>query len=167
MVKDKKQKKSKSGLLSINATVADNRRANFDYHLEDIFEAGLMLTGTEVKSLRHGQCSLKESHVSAKEGALWLFNAHIPKYPAAGPHLQHEEKRPRKLLLHKREIDKLMGAVTREGYTIVPKKLYFNKHGKAKLAIALAKGKKQHDKRETKKERDWGRKKQRIMKDRG
>ena len=96
-----KSKDSKTGLLSTNATVADNRRANFDYALEERYEAGIVLTGTEVKSLRHGQCGLTESHVGVKKGELWLFNAHIPKYGPAGEHLQHDERRPRKLLVKK------------------------------------------------------------------
>lgn len=160
-----KKKNSKSGLLSTSVTVADNRRARFDYHLEDKFEAGIMLTGTEVKSLRHGQCSLNEAYVGPKDGDIYLFNCHIPEYAPAGNHLQHDPKRVRKLLLRQREIDKLLGAVTREGYTIVPSKIYFNKRGLAKLEIALAKGKKQHDKREDTKKRDWNRDKARIMKD--
>ena len=163
-----KKNKSKSGLISTNATVADNRRARFDYALEDKFEAGIMLTGTEVKSLRHGQCSLNESYVGPdKSGELYLFGAHIPEYGPAGAHLQHEPRRNRKLLLHKREMNKLMGAISREGYTIVPVRLYFNAKGMAKLEIALAKGKKQHDKRETEKQRDWGRQKARIMREKG
>ena len=159
--------KKKSGLISTNQTVADNRRAKFDYHLEDKFEAGLVLTGTEVKSLRHGQCMIAESHIAEKNGELHLLNAHIPEYQQASQLLQHEPRRPRKLLLKKRENDRLMGAVSREGYTIIPVRLFFNGKGLAKLEIALAKGKKQHDKRETEKKRDWNRDKQRIMRDRG
>lgn len=161
------KKKRKSGLISTNQTVADNRRARFDYHLEEKFEAGIVLTGTEVKSLRLGQCSFNESHAGDKNGELWLFNAHIPEYSQAGAHLQHDPKRPRKLLLHKKQLNKLLGAVAREGYTIVPVKLYFDARGMAKVEIALAKGKKEFDKRETIKERDWGRQKQRLMKDHG
>lgn len=160
-----KQRKTNSGLISTSQTVAENRRARFDYALEDKIEAGLQLFGTEVKSLRHGQCSLNESYVGPKEGEIWLINAHIPEYQQAGHHLQHAPRRPRKLLLHKREIGKIIGAVTREGYTVVPTKLYFDKNGKAKLEIALAKGKKSHDKRETEKKRDWDRDKQRIIRD--
>jgi len=167
MAKTPTNKKKKSGLISINQTVADNRRANFDYHLEDKFEAGLVLTGTEVKSLRHGQCMIAESHVAEKDGELHLLNAHIPEYQQASQLLQHEPRRPRKLLLKKREVDKLMGAVNREGYTIVPIRIFFNAKGLAKLEVALAKGKKQHDKRENEKKRDWNRDKQRIMRDRG
>ena len=160
-----KKSENKSGLISKNATVAENRRARFDYHLEDKFEAGLELVGTEVKSLRHGQCSLNEAYVGPKGEEIYLFNVNIPVYQQAGPRMQHEPKRPRRLLLHKREINKLMGSVTREGYTIVPTKLYFNGRGLAKLEIALAKGKKEIDKRENVKKRDWGREKQRLMRD--
>lgn len=162
----KKKDDNKSGLISNNKTVAENKRARFEYHIEDTFEAGIMLAGTEVKSLRLGQCSIKEAHVGPKGNAMYLWNAHIPEYQQAGAHLQHEPKRPRKLLLHAREIKKLSGSITREGYTIVPLRLYFNGRGLAKLEIALAKGKKLHDKRETTKERDWGREKQRLLKER-
>lgn len=161
----KKNDKKKSGLISTNATVADNRRAFYDYHIEDKFEAGIALVGTEVKSLRMGQCSLKEAHVGDHHGALCLINAHIPEYQQAGAHLQHEPKRIRKLLLHKKQIDKLMGSVARAGYTILPLRLYFNERGVAKIEIGLAKGKKLYDKRETEKNRDWQRDKARIMKD--
>lgn len=162
-----KQKNSRSGLISTNRTVAENRRARFEYHIEEKFEAGIALSGTEVKSLRLGQCSLNESHAGPKGGEMWLWNAHIPEYQQAGHHLQHDPKRTRKLLLKQREIRKLIGAVQREGYTIVPLRLYFNGRGLAKVEIALAKGKKSHDKRETVKQRDWGRQKQRIMRERG
>ena len=159
----KKDKKS-GGLISTNKTVTDNRRANFDYALEDKFEAGLVLVGTEVKSLRHGQCMLAESHIGEKDGSLHLLNAHIPEYQQAGPLMQHDPRRPRKLLLKQKEIDKLMGAITRDGYTIVPTRLYFDKNGRAKLEISLAKGKKMYDKRQDKKDKDWSRDKARIMK---
>lgn len=159
-----KSKKNKQGMISINKTVALNKRAKFDYHIEEIFEAGIMLTGTEVKSLRLGQCSLNESYVGPKHNEIWLFNAHIPEYKQAGK-FQHEPHRPRKLLLHKKEVNKLLGSVNKEGYSIVPIKLYFNNKGLAKLEIGLGKGKKQHDKRETIKSRDWGRQKQRIIRE--
>lgn len=159
-----KKKKSKSGLISTNQTVADNRRAHRDYDIEDKFEAGIALKGTEVKSLRHGQCSIKEAYIGPKKGEIWLINANIPEYAQASGKLQHEPKRPRKLLLHKREVNKLMGAVQRGGYTIVPLRLYFNGRGLAKLELALAKGKKLHDKRETEKKRDWNKQKQRLLK---
>lgn len=151
-------------MISTSQTVADNRKARFSYELQDEFEAGIMLKGTEVKSLRLGQCSIKESYVGPKDGELWLFNANIPEYQQAGSHLQHDPKRPRKLLLHKREINKLMGAVNKEGMSIIATKLYFDARGQAKLEIALAKGKKVHDKRETTKRRDWDRQKQRLLK---
>ncbi len=159
-----KKKEKKSGMISTNQTVADNKRARFDYSIEEKFEAGIMLVGTEVKSLRMGQCTIKESHVGPKKGEIWIFNLHIPEYQQAGEKMQHDPKRPRKLLLHKREVDKLLGAVNREGYTIVPLRLFFNGRGLAKIEIALAKGKKEHDKRETSKKRDWGKQKQRLLK---
>ena len=161
------KKKDKSGLLSTNATIVVNRRARFDYHLEDKFEAGIALVGTEVKSLRHGQANIQESYVGPQDGEIWLFNANIPEYQQASQNLQHDPKRPRKLLLHKREVDKLLGAVSREGYTIVPTKMYFNARGLAKIEVALAKGKQAHDKRETVKKRDWKKEKGRIMREKG
>lgn len=158
------KKKTKSGMISTDQTIAENKKARFDYALEDTYEAGIMLVGTEVKSLRLGQCSIKESYVGPKDGALWLFNANISEYSQAGAKMQHAPTRPRKLLLHKREMDKIMGAVAREGMTVVATKIYFDKRGKAKLEIALAKGKKLHDKRQTEKNRDWGKQKQRLLK---
>lgn len=162
-----KKKDKKSGMISTDHTVADNRKARFDYEIMETFDAGIMLTGTEVKSLRLGQCSIKESYVGPKGGDIWLFNANIPEYQQAGAHLQHAPTRPRKLLLHKREIHKIMGAVTREGMTMVANKLYFDSRGMVKIEIALAKGKKLHDKRDTEKQRDWNKQKSRIMRDRG
>ena len=162
-----KKKNKKSGLISTNQTVADNRKARHEYHIEDKFEAGIALVGTEVKSLRHGQCSINESYVGPKEGEIWLINANIPVYQQASETMQHEPKRPRKLLLHKREVNKLLGAVQREGYTIVPLRVYFNGRGLAKVEIALAKGKQLHDKRETEKKRDWGKQKQRLLREKG
>ena len=160
---DKKDKK-KNAMISVNQTVADNRRARFDYFLEDRFDAGIELLGTEVKSLRLGQCSLNESYAQEYGGEIWLVNSHIGEYMQAGQHLQHIAKRNRKLLLKKKEIHRLIGAVNREGSTIVPVKLYFNGKGLAKVEIALDKGKKEYDKRDTEKKRDWGREKQRLMK---
>lgn len=162
-----KKKSKKSGLISTNETVADNRRARFDYTLEEKFEGGLMLTGTEVKSLRHGQCSINEAYVGPQNGEIWLFNCNIPVYAQATAATQHEPKRARKLLLKKKEVDKLLGATQREGYTIAPLRIFFNGRGIAKIEIALAKGKKTHDKRETEKKRDWGREKARLMRDKG
>lgn len=159
-----KNKKKKKGIISTDQTVVDNRQARFEYELHDTFEAGISLVGTEVKSLRHGQCSIKESYVGPKDGEIWLFNANIAEYQQAGPKAQHEPKRPRKLLLHKREINKLMGAVNKQGMTIVANKIYFDSRGRAKVEIALAKGKKTHDKRETEKKRDWNKQKQRLLK---
>lgn len=161
------KKDKKSGMISVNQTVAENRKARFEYHLEEMFQAGIVLVGTEVKSLRLGQCSLNESFAGEHKGEIWLYNAHIPEYMQAGKHLQHQPKRPRKLLLNQREINKLIGSVTRDGYTLVPTRLYFDERGRAKLEIALAKGKQLHDKRATTKDREWGRDKQRIMRDKG
>jgi len=160
-----KKKDKKTGLLSTNVTIAENRRARYEYHLEDIFEAGLMLTGTEVKSLRHGQASITEAYVGPQKGEIWLFNANIPEYTKAHADQQHEPKRMRKLLLSKRESNKILGSVQREGYTVIPLKLFFNARGLAKLEIALAKGKKLHDKRETEKKRDWSRQKSKLLRE--
>lgn len=160
-----RKKNNKNAMISVSQTVAENKKARFDYTLEDTYEAGIMLVGTEVKSLRLGQCSIKESYVGPKDGELWLFNANISEYMQAGPKMQHHPTRPRKLLLHKREIHKIMGSVSREGMTIVATKIYFNAQGKAKLEIALAKGKKLHDKRETEKKRDWSKQKQRLLRE--
>lgn len=162
-----KKDKKKSGMISTNAVVAENKKARFDYELLERFEAGIMLSGSEVKSLRLGQCSIKESYVGPKGGEIWLWGANIAEYRQAGPHLQHEPTRPRKLLLHKKEIHKLMGAVAKQGLTIVATKLYFDKNGRAKIEIALAKGKKKHDKRETEKNRDWARQKQSLLRNKG
>lgn len=160
-----KKKNKKSGLISTDATVADNRRARYDYEIGDTFEAGLALVGTEVKSLRHGQCSIKEAYVGPKNGEMWLINANIPEYQQAGPKMQHDPKRTRKLLLHQREINKLLGASEREGYTIIPLRVFFNSRGLAKIEIALGKGKKEHDKRETVKKRDWNKQKQKLLRE--
>ena len=147
-------------------TVAENRRARFEYYIEDKFEAGIALTGTEVKSLRQGKASIGESYADARDGELWLVNANIPEYLQAGRD-NHAPKRPRKLLLHKRQINKLAGAVEREGMTIVPLKMYFNERGRAKLELAVARGKKLHDKRETDKKRSWQRERGRLLRVKG
>ncbi|RHW16421.1 SsrA-binding protein SmpB [Sphingomonas gilva] len=147
-------------------TVAENRRARFDYFIEQTFEAGIALTGTEVKSLRSGEGSIAESYAEVKGAEVWLVNANIPEF-SHGNRFNHEPKRPRKLLLHEREINKLTGAVERQGMTLVPLSVYFNGKGRAKVELALAKGKQAHDKRETIKERDWKRDAQRIMRERG
>lgn len=145
---------------------AENRRARHDYTIEETVEAGLVLTGTEVKSLRAGHASLAESYAGPKDGALWLINCHIPPYKEAG-RMNHEERRPRKLLLHRRELARLMDAVKREGVTLVPLKLYFNDRGIAKLLLGLAKGKKKQDKRQSEKERDWKRQQARLLRQKG
>ncbi len=146
--------------------VAENRRARYDYFLEDNLEAGIVLLGTEIKSLRDGRANIAESYAAVEGRDIVLINADIPPYKQAN-RFNHEPRRPRKLLLHRRQIDKLIGAVQRDGRTIVPLKLYLNEAGKAKLEIALAKGKKVHDKRETEAARDWQRDKARLLRDKG
>ena len=146
--------------------IAENRRARFDYFLEETFEAGLVLTGSEVKSLRNGRANIAESYASVEGDEVMLINADIPPFAQAN-RFNHEPRRHRKLLLHRKQLDKLIGAVTREGRTIIPTKLYWNDKGMAKLEIALAKGKKLHDKREATAERDWQRDKARLLRDRG
>src|SRR5438094_3202980 len=146
--------------------VADNRKARFNYFIDETFEAGLALTGTEVKSLRQGKATIAESYADARGGEIWLVNATIPEYLQGG-RFNHPPKRLRKLLLHRRQIDKLIGAVEREGMTLVPLKLYFNPRGRAKLELALARGKKLHDKRETEKKRSWERERARLMREKG
>ena len=144
--------------------IAQNRKARHDYLIEETIEAGLMLAGSEVKSLRKGGASINEAYAAEREGDLYLMNANIPEYAAA--RVNHEPRRPRKLLLHKKELNRLAGAVTRDGMTLVPLGLYFNERGIAKVAIGLAKGKRKVDKRAAEKERDWQRQKGRIMRGR-
>jgi SsrA-binding protein len=144
--------------------VAENRRARFDYHIEDVFEAGIMLTGTEVKSLRFGQGSIAESYAEVRGGEAWLINSNVPEF-SHGNRYNHEPKRMRKLLLHEREIDRLQGAVERKGMTLVPLSVYFNSRGRAKVELALARGKNVADKRQTMKDRDWKRDQARIMRE--
>jgi SsrA-binding protein len=147
--------------------VADNRRARYNYEIGETFDAGLALTGTEVKSLRSGKATIAESYVHVdRKGEAWLVNANIPEY-FAGNRFNHEPKRPRKLLLKQREIAKLAQGAEREGMTIVPLRIYFNARGMAKLQLALARGKKLHDKREVEKKRDWTREKGRLMREKG
>ena len=143
-------------------TVAQNRQARFDYSIEDTFEAGIILVGTEVKSLRRGQVSITEAYASDQGGELWLLNAHIAPYDA-GKTFGHEPKRPRKLLVHRREMSKMIGAIRREGMTLVPLAIYFNRRGFAKVSLGLAKGKRKADQREAIKERDWQRQKSRLL----
>lgn len=142
--------------------VAQNRRARFDYYIVEEFEAGIILTGSEVKSLRFGKASINESHAGEMTGDIYLFNANIPEYGKAS-HFNHEPKRPRKLLLHRRQIQKLIGAIQRKGMTLIPLSVYFNQKGFAKVALGLGKGKNVADKRETIKERDWNRDKSRLL----
>lgn len=146
--------------------VAENRKARFNYFIDETFEAGLELHGTEVKSLRGGKANISEAYAGPSGNELFLYNAYIPEY-GGGNRFNHETRRPRKLLLHRREIDKLMGAVQREGEALIPLRIYFNEKGRAKLELALARGKKLHDKRETQRDRDWGREKARLMREKG
>src|SRR6476659_5505105 len=146
--------------------VAENRRARFDYFVEERLEAGIQLTGTEVKSLRTGEGSIAEAYATVEGEEVWLINSHIPQY-GAGSWMNHEPRRKRKLLLRSKEIDKLQGAITRQGLTLVPLSIYFNTRGRAKIELALARGKKAHDKRETIKERDWKREQGRLLRQHG
>ena len=145
-----------------HTVVAQNRKARHNYFIEETFEAGLALTGTEVKSLRGGRSSIAESYVTEDGGEAWLVNADIPEY-ASGNRFNHERKRPRKLLLHKKQINTLIGAIQREGRTVVPLQVYFNEHGRAKVEIALVTGKQAHDKRQAIKDRDWKRQRARLL----
>jgi SsrA-binding protein len=147
-------------------TVAENRRARFDYHIDETFEAGIMLTGTEVKSLRFGEGSIAESYAAIENGEAWLINSNVPEF-SHGNRFNHEPKRPRKLLLKEREIAKLHGMVERKGMTLVPLSIYFNSRGRAKVELALARGKNAADKRNTVKERDWKREQGRLMREHG
>ena len=147
--------------------IAENRRARYDYFLEQTFEAGLALTGSEVKSLRNGRANIAESYAAVQGSEIMLVNADIPPYAQAGPHFNHEPRRHRKLLLKRKEIDRLIGAVQRDGRTLIPTKLFWNDKGLAKLEVAVATGKKAHDKREATAERDWQRDKARLMRDKG
>lgn len=146
--------------------VAENRKARFNYEVVDTFEAGLVLTGTEVKALREGKANIAESYANEEGGEMWLINSHVPEYLKAN-RFNHEPRRRRKVLLKAREIARLGQAVQRDGMTLVPLKIYFNDKGRAKLLLALARGKKLHDKRQTQKDRDWNRQKSRLLRDRG
>lgn len=147
-----------------NDTIAINRRAKFDYQISETIEAGIVLTGTEVKSLRQGKANINQCYAGPENGEIWLFGAQIDPYEQAGAHLQHEPRRNRKLLLKKKEVNKLLGRVEREGVTLVPMSLYFNGRGLVKIKLGLAKGKKQHEKRQAIKDRDWKRDQSRILK---
>jgi len=157
----KKQKAGDNGKL-----IADNRKARHNYEFIEMFEAGLQLIGTEVKSLRNGKANIAESYATEEKGEIWLINCNIPEYLQAN-RFNHNPRRRRKLLLHKKEVNKLIGAIQRDGLSIVPSRLYFNERGKVKLQIALAKGRKAHDKREVAKNRDWQREKARLMREKG
>lgn len=146
--------------------VADNRKARRNYEIEETYEAGLVLSGTEVKSLRTGKANISDAYASEEGGELFLYNAYIPEYLQAN-RFNHSPRRPRKLLLHRREIHKLIVGIQREGMTVVPLKLYFNERGIAKLELALAKGRKLHDKRQVERKRDWDRQKARLMREKG
>jgi SsrA-binding protein len=151
---------------SANRVVADNRKARFHYEIIETFEAGIALTGTEVKSLRGGKATIAEAYAGPSGEEMFLFNAYIPEYLQANQ-FNHETRRPRRLLLHKRQINKLIGATQREGFTLIPLRVYFNPRGRAKVELALGRGKKLHDKRETEKQRQWDRDKARIMRAKG
>ncbi|GAB5377548.1 MAG: SsrA-binding protein SmpB [Acuticoccus sp.] len=146
--------------------VAENRKARFNYEILDTVEAGIQLQGTEVKSLREGRSNLADSYAGESRGELWLYNVHIPEYQKAS-RFNHELRRPRKLLLHRNELNKLIGSIQKEGMTVVPLRMYFNNRGIAKVLIGLARGKKVHDKRESEKKRDWQRDKQRLLREKG
>jgi SsrA-binding protein len=160
------QKRGSDGRAGARKVIIENRRARFDYEILETFEAGIALEGPEVKILRQGRGNLQDAYASVDRGELYLVNAYIPEYLEAN-RFNHETRRPRKLLLHRREIDRLAGGVLRDGLTIVPLRLFFNPRGRAKAEIALARGKKLHDKRETEKQRSWAREKSRLLKERG
>ena len=149
--------------MIVTGPVAENRRARYDYEIMDTLEAGIVLTGTEGKSLRQGKAQITESYASPERGELWLINSFIPEYLQAN-RFNHEEKRPRKLLVKKKDLARFSQEVERAGNTIVPLKLYFNEQGRAKILIGVGKGKKSYDKRETEKNRDWNREKARLLK---
>ena len=157
--------RKKTGKKGSSSTIALNKKARHDYFIEDRFEAGLALQGWEVKSLREGRVQINESYVLLKDGEAWLFGVHITPLTSASTHVKADPTRSRKLLLHRRELDRLIGAVERKGYALVPMALYWKK-GRAKAEIALARGKQSHDKRSTEKDRDWKRQKERLLRSR-
>ena len=165
MASKKTNSKGKNSLIS-HGQVANNKRARFDFEILEEVEAGLILTGTEVKSLRQGKAQINEAYVGEKDGGLWLLGGMIAHY-TGGNRENHEERRPRKCLLHKKQEKKLMGEISKKGITLVPLRIYFNNRGLAKLMIGLGKGKKEYEKRDSIKQRDWQRDKARIMKDHG
>lgn len=151
---------------SVRKVVAENRKARFSYFIEETFEAGIALSGSEVKSLRMGKANIADAYAAEENGEIYLINAYVPEYLQAN-RFNHETRRPRKLLLHKRQANRLIGAVEREGMTLIPLRIYFNERGRAKLELALARGKKLHDKREAEKGRDWERQRARLLRERG
>lgn len=156
----------KASKKTANRVAADNRKARFNYEIVDTVEAAIVLTGTEVKALRDGKATIAESYASDEGGELWLINAYIPEY-LEGNRFNHEPRRKRKLLLHRKQIERMSSAVQRDGMTLIPLKVYFNDRGRAKVELGLGRGKKLHDKRETEKKRDWGREKARLLRERG
>jgi len=164
MAKSKSSDKSKDKSRGGKKTIAVNRKARYNYFIEEDFEAGIVLTGTEVKSLRAGEANITESYAEAKMGEIFLVNAYIKEYEM-GNRFNHDARRPRKLLLHRRQVNKIAGAIQRKGKTLVPLSIYFNEKNRVKVQIGLASGKKAHDKRATEKERDWNREKGRLLKD--
>lgn len=156
----------KSDPRHAHRVVADNRKARFNYEIFDTLEAGIALTGTEVKSLRQGKATIGEAYAGPSGEEIFLFNAYIPEYLQAN-RFNHETRRPRRLLLHKRQISRLIGASQREGFTVIPLKVYFNERGRAKVELGLGRGKQLHDKREAERKRSWDREKARIMRDKG
>lgn len=149
-----------------NKIAADNRKARYNYFIDEVYEAGIQLTGTEVKSLRGGHATIAESYAQSKDGEIFLVNSYIPEY-TEGNRFNHEPRRVRKLLLHRKQIAKLSQAIEREGMTLIPLKIVFNERGRAKVELGIARGKKLHDKRDTEKKRDWSREKGRLMRDKG
>lgn len=162
-----KKKDTGGNSLIAHGRVAENRRARHDYAIEETLEAGIVLAGTEVKSLRTGRANIGDSYAGPKDGELFLFNAYIPDWQQAVKAFAHETRRPRKLLVHRREARRLLAAIARDGMTLVPLSLYFNNRGMAKVQLGLAKGRKAHDKRAAIKEREWNRDKARLLRDKG
>jgi len=161
-----KKKDKKAAEKDRYKLIAENRKARYEYFIEDTLEAGIMLLGTEVKSLRSGRANISDAHAGEKQGELWVFNLDIPEYKAAN-RFNHEPKRPRKLLVHRKQMEKWLGMIKMKGYTLVPLKMYFNTRGIAKVLVGLGKGKKEYEKRETIKERDWQREQRSLMKNKG